>query len=89
MRRNRTTYATAIAKNEVNSDYEVPSWVEKAEEYGDVSTYIIARQGISNLSDRKKDTVCEYIDSLDISKSQKSKLYELMYPNYKNDYRWR
>lgn len=87
--RDAYSYATAIAKNEVNSDYEVPSWVEKAEEYGDVSTYIIARQGISNLSDRKKDTVCEYIDSLNISAAQKSRLYELMYPNYKNDYRWR
>lgn len=87
--RDAYSYATAIAKSNISDDYEMPSWVEKAEEFGDVSTYIIARQGISNLDDRKKDTVCPYINSLSISAAQKSKLYELMFPNYKNDYRWR
>lgn len=87
--RDAYNYATAIARREVKSDYEVPSWVEHAEEFGDVSTYIIARQGVNNLDNKRKGTVCEYIDSLRISKSQKSKLYEIMFPNYKNDYSWK
>ncbi len=85
--RDAYSYATAIAKRGISSDYEVPTWVEKAEDFGDVSTYIIARQGLSGK--RGKEAVCKYIDSLGISRQQKSKLYEIMFPTYKNDYHWR
>lgn len=89
------TYANGVAKLEIDEDAEVASWIIKAKDYGNPSAFLLAKRTLSDIEyeegeqGAKKEAIAKAINAMPLSKSEKSKLFELLYPTYKNDIEWR
>lgn len=89
------TYANGVAKLEIDEDAEVASWIIKAKDYGDPSAFLLAKRTLSGIEyeegeqGAKKEAIAKAINAMPLSRSEKSKLFELLYPTYKNDIEWR
>ena len=89
------TYANGVAKLEIDEDAEVASWIIKAKDYGNPSAYLLAKRTLSDIEyeegeqGAKKEAIAKAINAMPLSRSEKSKLFELLYPTYKNDIEWR
>ena len=89
------TYANGVAKLEIDEDAEVASWIIKAKDYGNPSAFLLAKHTLSDIEyekgeqGAKKEAIAKAINAMPLSRSEKSKLFELLYPTYKNDIEWR
>lgn len=89
------TYANGVAKLEIDEDAEVASWIIKAKDYGNPSAFLLAKRTLSDIEyeegeqGAKKEAIAKAINAMPLSRSEKSKLFELLYPTYKNDIEWR
>ena len=89
------TYANGVAKLEIDEDAEVASWIIKAKDYGNPSAFLLAKHTLSDIEyekgeqGAKKEAIAKAINAMPLSRSEKSKLFELLYPTYKNDIVWR
>ena len=89
------TYANGVAKLEIDEDAEVASWIIKAKDYGNPSAFLLAKHNLSDIEyekgeqGAKKEAIAKAINAMPLSRSEKSKLFELLYPTYKNDIEWR
>ena len=89
------TYANGVAKLEIDEDAEVESWIIKAKDYGNPSAFLLAKHTLSDIEyeegkqGAKKEAIAKAINAMPLSRSEKSKLFELLYPTYKNDIEWR
>ena len=89
------TYANGVAKLEIDEDAEVASWIIKAKDYGNPSAFLLANLTLSDIEyekgkqGAKKEAIAKAINAMPLSRSEKSKLFELLYPTYKNDIEWR
>ena len=89
------TYANGVAKLEIDEDAEVASWIIKAKDYGNPSVFLLANHTLSDIEyekgkqGAKKEAIAKAINAMPLSRSEKSKLFELLYPTYKNDIEWR
>lgn len=89
------TYATGIAKLGIDPEAKVARWIPKARDFGDAAAYILAGYSLSDIEyeegeqGAKKEAIAKAINAMPLSRSEKSKLFELLYPTYKNDIEWR
>ena len=89
------TYANGVAKLEIDEDAEVASWIIKAKDYGNPSVFLLANHTLSDIEyekgkqGAKKEAIAKASNAMPLSRSEKSKLFELLYPTYKNDIEWR